>query len=100
MISLVVCLLISIRILDRYRKPVTAIAILTDTNKNFHPTTYQKIHLSKSITFQFNSYKIIEQDQSELEKSKNPFAVAVQKKFIHNVTLRSKHLNHIFIRAT
>lgn len=28
------------RILDKYRKPVTAIAILTDTNKNFHPTAY------------------------------------------------------------
>lgn len=65
------------RILDRYRKPVTAIAILTDTNKNFHPTTYQDIRLGTSITFQFNSYKVIEQDESELARSKNPFAVVV-----------------------
>lgn len=34
-------------ILDKYSKPITAIAILTDTNKNFHPTAYQEIHLGK-----------------------------------------------------
>jgi predicted transposase YdaD len=65
------------RILDKYRKPVTAIAILTDTNKNFHPTTYHYHHLGTSNTFHYNTYKVIEQEEGTLAKSDNPFAIVV-----------------------
>ncbi|HXL57000.1 MAG TPA: hypothetical protein VN958_12120, partial [Chitinophagaceae bacterium] len=42
------------RILDKYRKQVTAIAILTDINKNFRPAGYQYNFLGTSNTFNFN----------------------------------------------
>jgi len=65
------------RILDKYRKPITAIAILTDTNKNFHPDRYQYNFLGTSNTFSFNTYKILAQDEKELRISENPFAIVV-----------------------
>ena len=65
------------RILEKYKKPITAIAIFTDTNKNFHPAVYENICLGTSITFRFNTYKIIEQDENDLEKNENPFAIVV-----------------------
>src|SRR3978361_1790391 len=46
------------RILDKYEKPITAIAIFTDTNKNFHPKAYEYDHLGTSNIYRFNTYKI------------------------------------------
>ena len=65
------------RILDKYDKPVTTIAIFTDTNRNFKPDNYEYKCLGTTNTFQFNTYKIIDQDESTLEKSENPFAMVV-----------------------
>lgn len=65
------------RVTDKYGKPVTTIAILTDTNKNFKPDTYQYECLGTTNTFRFNTYKIIEQDEAALEKSENPFSMVV-----------------------
>ncbi|TAM95440.1 MAG: hypothetical protein EPN39_15110 [Chitinophagaceae bacterium] len=65
------------RITDKYGKPVTTIAIFTDTNKNFKPDSYEYKCLGTTNTFHFNTYKIIEQDESTLEKSENPFAMVV-----------------------
>ena len=65
------------RILDQYDKPVTAFAIFADTNKKFHPNHYERAFLGTKIFYQFNTYKIIEQDEKELENSNNPFALAV-----------------------
>jgi predicted transposase/invertase (TIGR01784 family) len=65
------------RILDKYGKLVTAIAIFTDTNKKFKPDLYEYECLGTTATFHFNTYKIIEQDEATLTKSKNPFAMIV-----------------------
>ncbi|WP_153799349.1 hypothetical protein [Foetidibacter luteolus] len=65
------------RILDRYDKPVTAIAILTDSNKNFKPGTFAYNCLGTSAVFRFNSYKIIEEDEERLLSNSNPFSVVV-----------------------
>ncbi|MDR0794042.1 MAG: hypothetical protein LBE82_12095, partial [Chitinophagaceae bacterium] len=66
------------RILDKYGKPVTAIVLYTDANKNYHPDTYEYSYLGTSNTFRFNIYKIIEQDENELQNNKNPFAIAIR----------------------
>ncbi|TAN14776.1 MAG: hypothetical protein EPN37_11280 [Chitinophagaceae bacterium] len=65
------------RILDKYGKPVTAIAIFTDSNKKFKPSLYEYDYLGTKNTFQFNTYKIVEQEEKALEESKNPFATLI-----------------------
>jgi len=65
------------RILDKYDKPITAFAIFADTSKNFHPKYYEREFLGTSIHYSYNTYKIIEQNDTELEVSNNPFAMAV-----------------------
>jgi hypothetical protein len=61
------------RILDRYKKPVTCITIFTDSNINYHPQEYNYNFLGTSATFNYNTYKVIDQDAAELSKSSNPF---------------------------
>lgn len=65
------------RILDIYEKPITAIAIFTDTNKKFHPKLYVYEKLGTKITYQFNTYQIIEQDEKALARNNNPFAIVI-----------------------
>ena len=65
------------RIFDAYGKPVTAIAILTDNDEKYHPEKYEYELLGSSITYRFNTHKIIDQDEGELSKNKNPFAIVV-----------------------
>jgi predicted transposase/invertase (TIGR01784 family) len=65
------------RILDKYDKPITAFAIFADTAKSFHPKSYEREFLGTKLHYEFNTYKIIEQSDSELEASNNPFAMAV-----------------------
>ncbi len=66
------------RILDHYNKPVTCIAIFTDNNKNFRPQQYNYNFLGTENNFSYNIYKIIDQDEAELNKSNNPFAMVIQ----------------------
>jgi predicted transposase/invertase (TIGR01784 family) len=65
------------RILDQYNKPITAFAIFADTGKNFHPKHYERDFLGTRIYYSYNTYKIIEQNDAELESSNNPFAMAI-----------------------
>lgn len=65
------------RILDKYGKPVTAIAIFTDANRKFHPGVYEYKYLGSKIIYEFNTYKIIEQDETALIANENPFAIVV-----------------------
>ena len=65
------------RILDRYDKPITAFAIFADTNKSFHPRYYEREFLGTRIYYSYNTYKIIDHSDAELEASNNPFAMAV-----------------------
>jgi hypothetical protein len=65
------------RILDKYSKPITAFAIFADTNKSFHPKQYKQDFLGTGVHYYYNTLKIIDQDDNELEASNNPFAIAV-----------------------
>ena len=65
------------RILDKYNKPITAFAIFADNNKSFHPKFYERDFLGTRVYYAFNTYKIIEENNAELEASNNPFAMAV-----------------------
>ena len=65
------------RILDRYNRPVTAMAIFTDSHKKFHPNVYEYEFLGTSNVFSFNTYKILDQDEIALTNDDNPFAIVI-----------------------
>jgi predicted transposase YdaD len=65
------------RIRDKYKRKITAWAILTDKNKKFEPTQYSELYLGTSLVYQFNVYKIINQNEDELRKLDNPFAIVI-----------------------
>ena len=65
------------RIFDRYRKRITAIVLLTDRDRKFHPTAYRSEFLGTKIQYQFNTYKILNQSEDMLQKSRNPFAFVI-----------------------
>jgi len=65
------------RIHDKHRKPITAIAIYTDANKNFKPNEYKINFAGTEITYKFHTYKILKSNEKELLESANPFALIV-----------------------
>lgn len=65
------------RILDRYKKRITSIALFTDADKNFNPSVYEYDYLGTRLTFQFNTYKIMDQDETLLFADSNPFAIVI-----------------------
>ena len=65
------------RIWDKHRKPITAFAILTDDCRHFLPSQFEQACLGTSVCFCFNSFKVLDQSEEELEASDNPFAQVV-----------------------
>jgi hypothetical protein len=66
------------RIFDKYDKPITSLAILTDTNKTFKPNVYEYEFMGNSLRYQFNVYKVLDANENDLKQSENPFAVVVR----------------------
>ena len=66
-----------IKIREKYKVPVAAIAILGDGNRNYRPSTYEEGLLGTKLTYEFTSYKILDQDEAALRADPNPFAVVV-----------------------
>lgn len=65
------------RIYDKFQRPITAFAILTDTNKNFKPEYFERNFCGTSVKYVFNRFKVLEQDEIALAESMNPFAMIV-----------------------
>lgn len=65
------------RIWDKHRKPITAFAILTDDCRHFLPGQFEQACLGTSLCFQFNSFKVLDQSEEDLEASDNPFAQVI-----------------------
>lgn len=65
------------RIFDRYCKRITAIVLLTGRDRKFHPTAYHSEFLGTEIRYRFNTYKVLDQSEDELQKSSNPFAFVI-----------------------
>ncbi len=78
------------RILDRYKKRITSIALFTDADKNFNPSVYEYDYLGTRLTFQFNTYKIMDQDETLLFADSNPFAIVILTAIL---ALKKKQLN-------
>jgi len=65
------------RIKDRYQHDITAWAIFTDNNANYHPTQFSTGFLGTSVNYKFNTYKVISQDVEQLKLSNNPFSIII-----------------------
>lgn len=67
------------RIFDKFNKELTALAIYTDSNSKFKPNSYSKEFYGTKITYEFNTYKVLEQkDKIEILKSSdNPFGLVI-----------------------
>lgn len=76
---------------DRFNQEVVALAILTDENPNFHPTYYERETWNTKIRYDFQTYKLLDYNVSDFEKSNNPFASVMQvaRSFIGNNTLKT-----------
>jgi hypothetical protein len=66
------------RILDKYDREITSLAVLTDKRNSFRPSMYKKDFLGASITYKFNVYKVLDAKIEDLEKSINPFASVIE----------------------
>jgi hypothetical protein len=67
------------KIFERYHQRVATFIILTDSNRNWRPSEYKTELLGSEISFKFRTVKLIDYEDriEELEKSSNPFAIAV-----------------------
>lgn len=66
------------RILDRYEKPVTAVAIYTDTNRTYHADAYRAEFFNTELIYRFQSFVLLDQTPQELRASNNPFGFALE----------------------
>ncbi|WP_316815377.1 hypothetical protein [Pedobacter nyackensis] len=60
---------------DKHNVSITAFAILIDDIKSHHPKIYKEEYLGTRLSYEFNTYKLLEQDEGMLRANPNPFAV-------------------------
>ena len=65
------------RILEKYNRSITALAILCDDDLKFLPTEHSRKFLGTEIIYRFNYYKILAQNKETLLQSKNIFAKVI-----------------------
>jgi hypothetical protein len=65
------------RLKDRFGIEITALAIFTDNNPKYKPKKHYKKLFGTIIMYEFNTYKVLSQKESELIKSQNPFSIIV-----------------------
>jgi len=65
------------RIFDRYRKPVTAVAIFTGQDGKRMPDQFKYEFMRTRLVYEYNTLSITDFTDEELEKSVNPFALVV-----------------------
>ena len=66
------------RSFDRFNKNVVGLAILTDNDATFRPTYYERKRWSSVVRYDFETYKLLDYEEADFEKSKNPFAAVMQ----------------------
>jgi predicted transposase/invertase (TIGR01784 family) len=65
------------RIFDKYQKPISAYAILTEATKKSRSSDFKLSYLGTNLTYTFNVYKIVDQNDEDLLASTNPFSLIV-----------------------
>lgn len=65
------------RIEDRFKLPLTALAIYTHPNRDTHFRSYQRAFLGTKHHYEFHTYVLVDQNLEELLQSNNPFAIVL-----------------------
>lgn len=65
------------RILDRYRRPVSAVAIFTGQYGKNMPVRFEYTYRRTKLLYEWHSLSILDFTDKELEESDNPFALVV-----------------------
>lgn len=65
------------RIFDRYKKPITAYAILTESVYKNRDNFFELSYMGTQLRYTYNVYKIANQNDEELLANPNPFALVV-----------------------
>jgi predicted transposase/invertase (TIGR01784 family) len=65
------------RIRDKHQKDVLAMVILTDENKDFHPKKYEYSFQKTKIEYHFDTFKILEKTENELNIPNNIFSIVM-----------------------
>ena len=65
------------RIWDRYQQKVMSIAIFTDDNKDFKPHKFVYEYEKTCNTYEFDTFKVLEKSEQELNIPNNPFSVVM-----------------------
>jgi hypothetical protein len=65
------------RIYDKFKRDILSIAVFADPFKGYKPDRFTYQFYTTKLEFQYRTYKVIEQDDDELKKSDNPFALVI-----------------------
>jgi predicted transposase/invertase (TIGR01784 family) len=65
------------RIRDKHQKDVLAMVILTDNDKDFHPKSYHYEFQKTKIEYHFDTFKILEKTERELNIPNNIFSIVM-----------------------
>lgn len=84
---------------EKYNVSITALAIITGSNKKFRPKPYVDEYLGTRLTYEYNVYQILDQQEADLIANPNPFAIvilaalsAIRKKKVTDLELKAiKH---------
>ncbi len=66
------------RILEMYQKPITALAIFTDDDPNFHPTEHRISCWGTEMVYRFNTYKLSEKTLADFQDKNNVFSIIME----------------------
>jgi hypothetical protein len=64
-------------IYDKFSRDILSIAVFADPSEGFKPDRFNYEFFGCELSFRYRTYKILEQDDSELRASDNPFALVV-----------------------
>ena len=65
------------RLFDKYQKSVTALAIFTDNQPGYMPDRFEYSFMGTTQFYQYNTYKVADQNEADLLANNNPFALVV-----------------------
>jgi predicted transposase/invertase (TIGR01784 family) len=80
------------RIYDKYDKKIVALAIFTEGREDYKPSSFDYEFHGTKLNYEYNSYKVLEQQEERLLKSDNSFAMVI---LAGLYTLKSKRKNDL-----
>jgi len=65
------------RIYDLFKQKIVSITIFTDPDRDYKPSEFNYDFFGTSLNYKYRTYKALDVEYAELEKSDNPFALVV-----------------------